>query len=164
MQQACFLYLYGKGTKISKYLINHDKIYEAEIKFGVKTDTADREGVVIEERTVEKESLSEENIKKVLKKFIGKQEQIPPMYSAIKVNGKKLYEYARKGENVEIKPRQIEIFDIKLEYINLEKNTIGITAEVSKGTYIRTLCEDIAKELNTVGYMNRLNRIRVRRI
>lgn len=160
----CFLCLYGKGTKISKYLINHDKIYEAEIKLGVKTDTADREGKVIEEKAVEKESLSEENIWKVLEGFIGKQEQTPPMYSAIKVNGKKLYEYARKGENIEIKPRQIEIYDLKLQYINEDENTIGITASVSKGTYIRTLCEEIAKELNTVGYMNKLNRIRVRKI
>lgn len=145
-------------------MINHDKIYEAEIKLGAKTDTADREGKIIEEKEVEKDCLNEEKIKKVLKEFIGKQEQIPPMYSAIKVNGKKLYEYARKGESIEIKPRQIEIYDLQLNYINEEENAIGITVSVSKGTYIRTLCEDIANALNTVGYMNKLNRIKVRRI
>ena len=145
-------------------MINHDKVYEAEIKLGARTDTADREGKIIEEKEVEKESLNEANIKKVLRQFIGKQEQIPPMYSAIKVNGRKLYEYARKGENIDIKSRQIEIYDLKLNYINEEEYTIGITASVSKGTYIRTLCEDIAKMLNTVGYMNKLNRIKVRRI
>ena len=145
-------------------MINHDKVYETEIKLGAKTDTADREGKILEERIVEKENLSEENIKEVLKQFIGKLEQIPPMYSAIKINGKKLYEYARKGESIDIKPRQIEIYDLKVNYINKEENTIGITASVSKGTYIRTLCEDIAKALNTVGYMNKLNRIKVRRI
>ena len=162
MQQGWFLCSFGKGTKVSKYLINHDKIYETEIKLGKKTDTADREGKVIEEKDVSKESLNEEIVKKILKQFIGKQEQIPPIYSAIKVNGKKLYEYARKGESIEIKPRQIEVYDLKLNYINELENTIGITASVSKGTYIRTLCEDIANALNTVGYMNKLNRIKVR--
>lgn len=145
-------------------MINHDKVYEAEIKLGVKTDTGDREGKVLEEKTVKKESLDEENIKRVLEKFIGKQEQIPPMYSAIKVNGKKLYEYARKGESTDIKPRQIEIYGLELKYINQAENTIGITASVSKGTYIRTLCEDIARSLNIVGYMNKLNRTKVREI
>ena len=119
---------------------------------------------MIEEKLIKKESLSVENINKVLKELIGKQEQIPPMYSAIKVNGKKLYEYARKGEKIEIKPRQIEVYDLKLNYINEKENIIGITISVSKGTYIRTLCEDIAKLLDTVGYMNKLNRIKVRRI
>lgn len=160
----CFRYLFGKGTKVSKYLVNHDKVYEAEIKLGKKTDTADREGKVIEEKSVEKESLSEENINRVLKQFIGKQEQIPPMYSAIKVNGKKLYEYARSGKSININPRKIEIYDLNLNYINKDENMVGITASVSKGTYIRTLCEDIAKALNTVGYMNKLNRTKVRRV
>ena len=164
LQQEYFRYLYGKGTKLSKYLINHDKVYEAEIKLGTKTDTGDREGKIIEEKEIKKESLDERNINKVLKRFIGKQEQIPPMYSAIKIKGKKLYEYARKGENIEIKPRQIEIYDLKLDYINKEEKEVGITTYVSKGTYIRTLCEDIAKALNTVGYMNKLNRRKVRKI
>ena len=163
-QQGSFLYLYGKGTKVSKYLINHDKVYEAEIKLGIKTDTLDREGKIIEEKTIDKSILEENNINRVLSKFIGKQKQTPPMYSAIKVKGKKLYEYARKGEKIEVNSRKIEIYDIKLNYINQEENIIGITTHVSKGTYIRTLCEDIAKELGTIGIMNNLNRIKVRRI
>lgn len=80
-----FLCLFGKGTKISKYLIEHDKIYEAEITLGIKTDTEDREGKIIEEKEVDVKNLNEDKIKSVLKSFLGKQEQIPPMYSAIKV-------------------------------------------------------------------------------
>ena len=154
----------GKGTKISKYLINHDKIYEAEIKLGEKTDTLDREGEILESRVVEKKILEKENIEKALKKFIGKQEQIPPIYSAIKINGKKLYEYARQGEKIEIPPRQIEIYDIELEDIDYRQNIIKIKVHSSKGTYIRTLCKDIAEDLGTIGYMNNLTRLQVRRI
>ena len=148
--KVCFLCLFGNGTKISKYLINHDKTYEAEIKLGIKTDTGDREGKILEEENIKDSCLDEKNIKEVLKQFIGKQNQIPPMYSAIKVKGKKLYEYARKCEKIEITPRQIEIYNIELQYIKREEKIIGFKASVSKGTYIRTLCEDIAKKLNTV--------------
>ena len=84
-----FLCLYGKGTKISKYLIDHDKIYEAELQFGIKTDTYDIEGKVLEKRDVNVQNLTEEKVKQTLEKFTGKQEQIPPAYSAIKVNRKK---------------------------------------------------------------------------
>ena len=86
------------------------------------------------------------------------------MYSAIKIKGKKLYEYAREGKEVKLEPREIEIYDIKLINIDKEKNIITIKANVSKGTYIRSLCYDIAKELGTIGIMNKLNRIKVRRI
>ena len=150
--------LIGKGTKMSKYLINHDKIYTVTLKLGEKTDTADSEGNIIEEKTVKVDALKKENIMKVLKRFIGKQEQIPPIYSAIKVNGKKLYEYARSGENVEIKARKIEIYNINLIKIDSENKEIIFEVSCSKGTYIRSLCEDIAKELDTVGYMKELNR------
>ena len=105
--------LIGKGTKFSKYLINHDKIYEVELELGKKTDTADIEGKVIEEKNVD-EKYIKENLLQVLESFVGKQEQIPPMYSAIKKDGKKLYEYARAGEKVEIEPRKIEIYKIDL--------------------------------------------------
>ena len=154
----------GKGTKISKYLINHDKIYEAEIKLGAKTDTLDREGEILEIRAVEQRILEKQNIEKVLEKFIGKQEQVPPIYSAIKIKGKKLYEYAREGKKVEIPPRQIEIYDIELEDIDCKQNIIKIKVHSSKGTYIRTLCKDIAEALGTIGYMNNLTRLQVRRI
>lgn len=106
--------LIGKGTLCSKYLIHHDKIYEAQLTLGKKTDTADCEGNVIEEKEVPPIAYQQEQIEKVMQTFLGKQEQIPPMYSAIKVKGKKLYEYARKGQTVEIQPRQIEIYQMNL--------------------------------------------------
>lgn len=153
--------LIGKGTLCSKYLINHDKIYEVQLKLGEKTDTADSEGKIIEQKDVPEKSLNKENIKKVFKQFLGKQKQIPPMYSAIKVKGKKLYEYARKGEKVEIKPRNIEIYKMELLDVDTGKNTIGFRVACSKGTYIRSLCEDIAVKLETCGYMTELKRIQV---
>ena len=153
--------LVGKGTSLSKYLINHDKEYIATIKLGKKTSTGDGEGEVIEEKLINEKYLEEDYIKKILEKFKGKQSQIPPMYSAIKVNGKKLYEYARKGKQIEVKPREIEIYNIEL--IEVSKDTKEIVYKVwcSKGTYIRSLCEDIAKKLETVGFMKDLNRTRV---
>ncbi len=150
--------LIGKGTKFSKYLINHDKIYEVELELGKKTDTADIEGKVIEEKKVD-EKYIKENLLQVLASFIGKQEQIPPMYSAIKKNGKKLYEYARAGEKVEVEARKIEIYKIDLN--KYDNNIISFVVSCSKGTYIRSLCEDIAEKLNTVGYMKNLKRLQV---
>ena len=150
--------LIGKGTKFSKYLINHDKIYEVELELGKKTDTADIEGKVIEEENVD-EKYIKENLLQVLESFVGKQEQIPPMYSAIKKDGKKLYEYARAGEKVEIEPRKIEIYKIDLN--KYDKNIISFVVSCSKGTYIRSLCEDIAEKLNTLGYMKNLKRLQV---
>ena len=150
--------LIGKGTKFSKYLINHDKIYEVELELGKKTDTADIEGKIIEEKNVD-EKYIKENLLQVLESFVGKQEQIPPIYSAIKKNGKKLYEYARAGENVKIDSRKIEIYKIDLN--KYDKNIISFVVSCSKGTYIRSLCEDIAEKLNTVGYMKNLKRIQV---
>ena len=151
--------LLGKGTMLSQYLMEHDKMYQATIKLGERTDTLDSEGKVIEEKEVPKEALNETQVRKVLESFKGKQEQTPPMYSAIKIKGKKLYEYARKGQTVEIKPRSIQIYDIKLKEIT--NDTITFIAHVSKGTYIRTLCDDIAKKLGTVGYMKELERQKV---
>lgn len=151
--------LINGGTKLSKYLIEHDKEYEVTLKLGIKTDTADEEGNIIEEKNVEEDIYS--SVESVLNSFIGKQEQIPPMYSAIKVKGKKLYEYARKGQTVEIEPRKIEIYSIKLQKINKEEQEILFKVECSKGTYIRSLCEDIAKKLGTIGYMKELNRTKV---
>lgn len=150
--------LIGKGTKFSKYLINHDKIYEVELELGKKTDTADIEGKVIEEKNVD-EKYIKENLLQVLESFVGKQEQIPPMYSAIKKDGKKLYEYARAGEKVEIEPRKIEIYKIDLN--KYDKNIISFVVSCSKGTYIRSLCEDIAEKLKTLGYMKNLKRLQV---
>ena len=153
--------LIGKGTQLSKYLINHDKEYIATIKLGYKTSTGDLEGNVVEQKDVSEGMLEEDFVNKVLKQFEGKITQIPPIYSAIKVNGKKLYEYARKAQDVEIPPRNIEIYEIELISISQEDMEITYRVHCSKGTYIRTLCEDIAEKLGTVGYMKELQRTRV---
>ena len=155
--------LIGKGTKLSNYLIEHDKEYIATLKLGKKTDTLDAEGEVIEEREVDDNIFNKDKIDEVLNKFIGKIEQIPPLYSAIKVNGKKLYEYARNGQNVEVKPRQVEIYKINLLNIDKEQKEIKFKVNCSKGTYIRTLCLDIAEKLGSIGYMSSLQRTRVGR-
>lgn len=152
--------LLGNGTKLSKYLMNHDKEYIATIKLGEKTDTGDIEGNVVEQKIVK--SFSEAQLVEVLKSFKGKQMQMPPMYSAIKINGKKLYEYARNGEKVEVSARKIEIYDIELLYYC--DNEIKFKVSCSKGTYIRSLCEDIAIKLDNIGTMSSLQRTRVRRV
>lgn len=153
--------LIGQGTLLSKYLINHDKTYQATLTLGKKMDTGDSEGNVVEEKEVLHEMLTEENLNNTLKSFIGEQTQIPPIYSAIKVKGKKLYEYARNEQEVEIPKRNIIIYDMKLINFDTENAEIKFEVSCSKGTYIRTLCEDIAKKINTVGYMSDLLRTRV---
>ncbi len=153
--------LIGKGTSCSKYLINHNKTYKVLLKLGIKKSTGDEEGKIIEQETIDDNLLEEQKVKIVLESFLGEQEQIPPIYSAIKVNGKKLYEYARKGQEVEIKPRKINIYDIQLLKIDKENKEIQFEVSCSKGTYIRSLCEDIAKKIGTVGYMKELQRTKV---
>lgn len=153
--------LVGKGTQCSKYLINHDKTYVVTLQLGKKTDTGDEEGDVIQEEKVDISWKDKQALEKVFQSFVGKQKQMPPIYSAIKVKGKKLYEYARKGEQVEIPVRQIEIYQIKIIQIEELKKQIIFQVSCSKGTYIRSLCEDIAKKLGTVGYMQELQRIQV---
>lgn len=161
MAEGVLPILIGKGTLVSKYLINHNKKYVVKLQLGQKTETADIEGSIIEEKLVNIELLNKLNIIKVLRTFIGKQEQIPHIYSAIKVNGKKLYEYARKGQDVQIKPRIISIYDINLLEFSKEDKQIEFEVFCGKGTYIRSLCEDIAKKFETVGYMKSLKRIQV---
>lgn len=153
--------LIGEGTKISKYLINHDKIYEVTLQLGIKTDTADVEGKVIQQEEVEETMLEKEKIEQIFNSIKGKQKQIPPMYSAIKVKGKKLYEYARKGQEVEIPAREIEIYAIQLLEIKKNEKQIRFEVSCSKGTYIRSLCETIAERLETIGYMKELKRTKV---
>ena len=153
--------LIGKGTLCSKYLKEHDKIYKATIQLGKKTTTADQEGEVIEEQEIANNALEPQYVTKRLKEFLGKQIQTPPMYSAIKVNGKKLYEYARKGQNVEVPKREIEIYEIELLNIDKQNKKIEYKVHCSKGTYIRSLCEDIAEKLGTIGYMAELERLKV---
>lgn len=153
--------LLGNATKISKYLINHDKEYKVVLQLGEKTTTADSEGEMLEKRVVTDKIFVGDYVKNVLKQFIGKQKQIPPIYSAIKVNGKKLYDYARNGQEVELEPRNIEIYNIELLKLDAELKQIYFKVACSKGTYIRSLCEDIAEKLETVGYMKELQRTKV---
>ncbi len=151
--------LLNTGTKLSKYLIEHDKEYEVTLELGIKTDTADIEGNVIKKEEVNWKKLND--IEETLNTFLGEQTQIPPIYSAIKVNGKKLYEYARSGQNINIEPRNIQIYEIELQKIDKQKNEINFRVHCSKGTYIRSLCEDIAQRLGTIGYMKELTRTKV---
>lgn len=153
--------LIGKGTLCSKYLINHDKEYEVSLKLGVATNTMDAEGKILEEKEVDSNILEKCNVEKVLASFVGKQEQEPPMYSAIKVAGKKLYEYARKGEKIEVPKRKIEIYNIELIGIDKLNKEIEFKVSCSKGTYVRSLCTDISKALGTIGYMSDLKRLKV---
>lgn len=151
--------LIGDATKLSKYMINHDKKYVATLKLGIKTETGDNEGKVIEQKEVPE--LNESQISKILGEFIGKQKQAPHKFSAVKIGGKKLYEYSRSGENVEIPLRDIEIYSIKLISYDCINREIKFEVFCSKGTYIRVLCENVAEKLNTVGYMEKLVRTKV---
>ncbi len=138
----------GKYTKLCDLLTSTYKEYIATIKLGIKTDTSDITGNRIEEK---KYDVNEEKIKEVLHSFLGKSIQEVPIYSAIKINGKKLYEYAREGIEVELPKREIDIKSIEL--LNYKDDTITFKTTVSKGTYIRSLIEDICTKLNTVGTM-----------
>ena len=120
--------LIGKGTELSQFLINHDKKYIATIKLGQKTDTGDIEGNIIDEKSVDESFLNSKSIKDILKNMIGKQKQKPPIYSAVKINGKKLYEYARNGKVVNVPEREIEIYDLKL--IDIDKKNLLLTFEI----------------------------------
>lgn len=153
--------LVGKGTQLSKYLINHDKEYLATIKLGEKTNTGDSEGEIIEKKEVTQNMLNIDFVTQIVESFKGKQKQIPPIYSAIKVKGKKLYEYARKGQDVVIPPRDIEIYNIEVISVFPEKQEIQYKVNCSKGTYIRKLSEDIAEKLGTAGFMKELRRTKV---
>lgn len=144
----------GKATKLCDYLTVKKKIYEAVLELGVETDTLDRSGTVLRENIV---SVDESAVRAVISSFIGKQKQIPPMYSALKVNGQKLCDLARKGIEVERRPREIEIYDIKIKSSTIP--FIKIEVECSKGTYIRTLCNDIGSRLQCGGCMKQLTRV-----
>lgn len=143
----------GNGTKVSDMLLESDKCYRAELILGKTTDTQDLSGNVLEEKEV---NLSEEEIVKAAESFVGEIEQIPPMYSAIKQDGKKLYELARKGIEVERKPRRVTVNEITI--VKIDKNTVTIDVDCSKGTYIRTLCSDIGEKLGCGGCMGNLRR------
>lgn len=146
----------GKATKTSEYILSSDKEYEAKIKLGVLTNSYDITGDVLKE---EKVNFQEDDIKKALQNFTGKISQKPPIYSALKVDGKKLYEYAREGKDVEIKKRDIEIYKNELLDFNGSDEFL-IRVSVSKGTYIRSLANDIGNFLGTYGTLTELRRIR----
>lgn len=146
----------GKGTKTSDYILSSDKVYEAKIKLGVLTDSYDITGKILEEEDV---NFTEEEIKDALIKLTGKISQRPPIYSALKVKGKKLYEYAREGKDVEIKKRDIGIYKIELLDFN-GKDEFKILTKVSKGTYIRSLANDLGRSLGTFGTLTELRRTR----
>ena len=151
----------GKATKLCDLLTDKNKTYEAVLLLGKTTDTQDITGEVLEEKSTE--ALTEEKVREAIEGFIGDYEQIPPMYSALKVNGKKLYELARAGVEVERKPRRIKINSLRVNDINLEDDikTVTITVDCSKGTYIRTLCQDIGEKLGCGACMMELIRTRV---
>ena len=133
----------GRATVLSNFLLEADKRYTAQITLGISTDTADITGNIIEQKSVD---VSEEQIKSVLNGFVGKQMQVPPMYSAIKKDGVRLYDLARKGIEIERTPREIEIYSIRM-ISNIYDNKFHIDVSCSKGTYIRSLCTDIGERL-----------------
>lgn len=143
----------GKGTRLVELLTEKKKTYRAVLRLGVETDTQDMTGTVLSEKEV---SVTEEEVRKVCRSFLGHQLQVPPMYSALKVNGKKLYELAREGKEVERAPRPVEFYEINVESVALPLVTFTVTC--SKGTYIRTLCHDIGQKLGCCGAMEELLR------
>ncbi len=144
----------GTSTKLADYIMAERKSYKAEITFGAETTTQDASGDIIRKYDF---SFDEDELRKTVKGFIGEQTQMPPMYSAIKVNGRKLYEIAREGGEIERKPRKINIFDIRITEITPPDKAI-IEIDCSKGTYIRALCNDIGNKLGWGAFMSSLIR------
>ncbi len=145
---------FGEATKVSAMMLDDNKRYLATVKLGVMTDTGDSEGKVIEQKPVPE--LSTESINNCLNSFVGEIEQVPPMYSALKYNGRKLYELAREGKTVERKARKITIFELKL--LDFTGDTLILDVFCSKGTYIRSLAEDIGSKLGCGGTIIGLRR------
>lgn len=148
----------GKATKLAEFLTDKDKTYEAVLHLGLETDTQDMTGTVLKELPV---SVTEEQVRAAVSSFLGEQQQIPPMYSALKVGGKKLYELAREGKTVERRSRKVLIHDIRVKEVFLPR--VRMEVDCSKGTYIRTLCHDIGEKLGVGGCMESLLRTRVGR-
>ena len=145
----------GRGTRLVELLTEKEKTYEAVLRLGVSTDTQDMTGTVLSEMPV---TVTEEEVREAVESFVGEQMQVPPMYSALKVNGKKLYELAREGKTIERKPRPVVFYEIRIMDISLPLVRISVTC--SKGTYIRTLCNDIGEKLGCGGAMEELVRTR----
>lgn len=147
----------GKATKLSDELLSENKVYEVKMLLGVETDTYDITGKIVFANTLNEDEIY---IKERIKRFIGKSSQIPPIYSAIKIKGKKAYEYARNGENVSLKPREIEIFNIDDIDVNLRKRQVSFVVSCTKGTYIRSLVHDIGIKLGCGATMIELKRLK----
>ena len=147
---------FGEATKFSSHLLNSEKTYEASIKLGWKSSTGDAEGKLTESKII---SISLDKLEEVLSLFVGLSNQTPPMFSALKHKGQPLYKFAREGVKIERKQRQIKISELKL--LNYEKNIIKFAVTCSKGTYIRTLAEDIANKLGMDGYLIDLRRTKI---
>ena len=147
---------YGRATRIIEYYDADLKTYACEMQLGVRTDTLDRTGTVLEERPFQ--GITEEEIRSAVSRMSGWVEQIPPKYSALKVNGKRLYEYARQGLDVEIRSRRIYIDRIGTDSIDTDSGLIRFTVRCSKGTYIRTICDDLGQELGCGAVMTALTR------
>lgn len=154
--EGILLVAVNKGLKVVKLLNYKDKEYIAKVKLGIKTDTLDITGNILEEK---KEELNKEELASVLKSFIGDYSYEVPIYSAIKVNGKKLYEYARNNQKVELPIKNSYIYDIKL--IDFKDNSFTFSVKVSNGTYIRALVRDISKKLNKLMTLEELTRTKV---
>lgn len=150
----------GRGTKLCDMLTDKDKVYEAVMLLGTTTDTQDITGTILTKKNV---TIDKNEAVEAIESFVGEYNQIPPMYSALKVNGKKLYELARAGVEVERKPRLVTIKSISINKINFgnSESTITFTVECTKGTYIRTLCQDIGEKLGCGACMKSLKRTRV---
>ncbi len=148
----------GRGTRLCDMLTDHDKVYEAVLRLGISTDTQDMSGTVLQEREV---CVTKTEVEDCIATFVGEQMQIPPMYSAIKIGGKKLYELAREGKEVEREARKVTFHEITILSMDLPNVTIRV--HCSKGTYIRTLCNDIGEKLGCGGCMEKLLRTRVER-
>ncbi|HBZ02621.1 MAG TPA: tRNA pseudouridine(55) synthase TruB [Lachnospiraceae bacterium] len=165
MAEGVLIVVLGRATKLADMIITKRKKYIARMQLGLETDTDDISGkVVLEsdraelEHLLSDEEMLEEKVKEVFRSFMGKNEQIPPMYSAIKVNGKKLYEYAREGVKVELTPRPIEIYSLELSDIDVVNRTVSFEVEASKGTYIRSLIRDMGRMLGCGATMSGLLR------
>ena len=152
---------FGEATKFSNRVLESNKEYIAELKLGFESSTGDTEGELSKDDSFDEQKLPS-NLENILNEFLGIQRQTPPKYSALKYNGKPYYEYARAGIEIPIKQREIEIISIDL--LNFENQQITFQVSCSKGTYIRTLGEDIAKKIGTKGYLTNLERIRVGKI
>lgn len=146
----------GEATKLTDKLTAENKKYRVKMLLGVETDTYDVTGKIMFANVVDKDDIY---IKERIKRFIGKQEQIPPIYSAIRINGKRAYSYAREGQNVELKPREIEIFSIDNIIVDLPKREVSFDVSCTKGTYIRSLVNDIGKKIGCGAIMTELVRL-----